>query len=190
MKTRWLWIAIIGVLVIVLSVLLGGKLFLRSSGIRTFGGDLYVNVSGTAYAFDDQTGEFLDVTQMTVDGCTDGGGIFEGTLSVLGFPITESGTIAGDAVVTVTGDGFYCIEYLPMCTHMETAENGEREYPLEHQCNFSYTYYVYPENPEFLAVVVYDYAEMEYYVAVMADSQEQAESRYAWFLENEPSLYD
>ena len=42
----------------------------------------------------------------------------------------------------------------------------------------------------FLAVLVYDAAEMDYYVAVIADNQAEAESQFAWFKENQPSLYD
>lgn len=190
MKTKWLWIAMFAVLVIALGVLLGGKLVLQSPGIRVFGGELYVDVSGTAYAFDDKTKEFLNVTQVNVDGYTAGTEIFEGTLSVQGFPITEGGTISGDPVVIDAGEGFYYIEYLPMCTHMETTENGEREYPVKHMCDYSYTYCVYPEDPDFLAVIIYDSVEAKYYVVVLAEDQAQAESRYQWFLEHEPSLYD
>lgn len=189
MKAKWIPIAIIAVLVLTLVALVVGNMILKSPGVRAFGGDLYANVSGVAYAFNEKTGEFVDSGTVTVKGCTEGDDYFVGELYTQSFPLADSGEISGEPTVT-EADGFYCIEYQPFCTHMATTEDGEREYPYKHACNYSYAYYVYPEKPEFLAVLVYDAAEMDYYVAVIADNQAEAESQFAWFKENQPSLYD
>lgn len=188
MKSRWIWISLVVLLVVVLAVVIGLQLWLTGPGIRVFGGELFVETSGMGYAFNDETGECIGSSLVQVDGQTDGSDVFSGELSVLGFPVTEAGTISGDPVVT-EAEGFYFIEYTPKCTHMETTASG-REYPVEHFCDYSYQYCVYPEDPDFLAVLIYDNVEMEWHTVVIADNEEQARERYEWFLENEPNLYD
>lgn len=190
MKSKWLWIALVVVVILALVSFVGVQYWLGRPGVRVAMGDLYVERSGMGYAFNDETGECIGSSMVTVDGKSDGEGVFDGTLSVLGFPITESGTISGDPVMTEAGGGFYYIEYSPQCTHMEVAEGTDRQYPVTHLCDYSYQYCVYPDDPQFLAVLIYDAVEMEWYTVVVADDEEQARERYEWFLENEPSLYD
>lgn len=190
MKTKWLWISIAAVLIVAIGATLGVRMWMSRPGVRLFAGDLYVELGGMGYAFNDETGECIGSSQVTVDGQTDGGDIFNGTLSVLGFPITEGGTISGDPVMIEAGNGFYYIDHSPMCTHTETVANSDREYPVEHFCDYSYQYVVYPDDPAFLAVLIYDSVEMDWYTVVVAGNEEQARERYQWFRENEPNLFD
>lgn len=189
MKGKWIWISVIAVLVLVIGGALGVQLWLQRPGVHVFMGDLYVNTGGMGYTFEDKTGECIGSSMVTVDGfANDKDHVFDGDLNVVAFPVIESGDISGDAYVTRAGD-FYYIEYGPLCTHLETTDTG-RQYPVTHACDYRYQYVVYPEDPSFLAITVYDSVKMEWHTVILAENEEQAKERYQWFLANEPSLYD
>ncbi len=188
MKKKWIWITIAAVL---LAAIIGGLIYLwylRSrSGAHLVGGELYVDISGTGFVFARSTGEYTDEqTPVTVIGNTNSDDIFEGELMVLGFPITEVGTLSGDPVFQDLGNGFYSIYYAPVCTHWETVDDIDVQ--DTHVCTYEYTYYFYPEDPDFLIVEVYEWLQIpgEYKCVVVADSQEEAAERYQWFVENGP----
>lgn len=189
MKSKWIWISVIAILVLVVGLAVGAQLWLGRPGVHVFLGDLYVNSGGMGYTFEDKTGELLGSSLVTVDGfANDKDHVFQGELDVVAFPVTEAGDISGDAIVTKVG-GFYYIEYNPLCTHLETKDDG-RQYPVTHSCDYSYQYVVYPEDPGFLAITIYDAVKMDWHTVVVAGSEEQAKERYQWFLANEPSLYE
>lgn len=190
MKSKWIWIGILVVLVVVFGSIVGVRQWMTRPGIHQFAGDVYVDLRGVGFCFDEKTGELKSEASVVIDGWTDGDEYFRGDLSVSSFPITEGGTIEGDAVLFEAGNGFYYIEYAPRCTHMETVPDGDRQYPLEHDCNYSYTYCIYPEDPSFMAVLVHDFTKQVWHTVIVADSEAQARERLAWFEANEPSLYE
>lgn len=189
MKGKWIWTSVIVVLVLLIGSVVGVQLWARRPGVRVLWGDLYVKTGGMGYTFEDSTGDCIGSSVVSVDGfANDKNHCFKGELGVVAFPITENGDISGDPVVTQYGD-FYYIEFNPLCTHLETADSG-RQYPVTHSCDYSYQYVVYPEDPTFLAITVYDAVKQSWHTVILADSEEQAKERYQWFLANEPSLYD
>lgn len=182
MKGKWLWTGIITALVLVVGAMLGLRLWGERPGVHMYFGDLYADLDGVGFVFDDATGEYIGQTPVAVDGRTEGDDTFVGELTVLSYPITETGTISGDPYVEEAKDGYYYIQYLPMCTHSETVD-GVTQFE-EHFCNYTYTYCVRPDDPQFLAVVIYDYNEEDYYTVVMAEDETQAKERYQAFLDS------
>lgn len=200
MKKKWIFIGIAVVVAVAVAVcaLLLLKKKKEQPGIHLVDGDLYGNLNGTGYAFLLKDGKLSDgecegETQVVVKGSTNSRGEFEGTLSVPGFPITESGTISGAASLVEDGNGFYELHYNPVCTHDETVEvtNGEGAVlsthtgKETHSCNYQYIYRFYPEEADFAVVYVYDIAKSDYYCVVVADSEAQARERFQWMKNNE-----
>ncbi len=190
MKKKGIKIAVIVAVLVVLAgvaALIWLHYLQNRPGAHLVGEQLYVDVSGTGFEVDKVTGKPIEKqTPVTVIGNTNKDDVFEGELMVLGYPITETGKITGDAVMEDLGDGFYSIYYAPACTHTETV-NGV-EVPKRHMCAYEYVYYFYPEDPDFLIVSVYEWQEYggDYHYIVVADSEEQAREDYLWFLANEP----
>lgn len=182
MKGKWLWTGIITVLVLTVGSLICIRLWGERPGVHLNFGDLYVDLDGVGFVFNDETGEYIGQTPVSVDGRTEGDEIFLGELDVLSYPISETGTISGDPYVEEAKDGYYYIQYLPVCTHSDTEDGVTRS--EEHFCNYTYTYCVRPGDPEFLAVVIFDYDEQDYYTVIMAEDEAQAKERYQAFLDS------
>lgn len=190
MKKKWI---LIGAAVAVAVVLLaGGLLYVKHMqsrpGVHVFDGKLYVDITGTGFTFDVESGELKGQTPVTVKGSAGVDASFDGTLSVLGYPVTETGKITHYSTLMDLENGFYEIHYSPACVHTETIDvtdeegnaTGTKTQQVNHLCNYQYIYVVYPENPDFLAVYIYDESETDYYCSVVADSEEQAKELYRW----------
>lgn len=190
MKKKWI---LTGVAVIVaVALLVGGLLYYKHMqsrpGAHMFDGKLYVDLQGTGFTFDVESGELIGETPVTAKGSAKVDDSFDGDLYVLGYPITETGTITDNSTLIDLENGFYEIHYSPSCLHTETVDvtdeegnvTGTKTEQVNHLCNYQYIYVVYPENPDFLAVYIYDDAETDYYCSVLADSEEQAKELYQW----------
>ena len=182
MKSKWVWVGIILTLVAVVAVVLGVRLWCERPGVHSFLGDLYVDMEGVGFIFSDEDGEYQGQTPVEVDGHSEGDGTFVGDLVVLSYPIAEEGKISGEPYVEDARDGYKYIQYLPVCTHSETVDGVTSL--KEHFCNYTYTWCVRPGDPEFLAVVIHDFDEEDYYTVILAEDEAQAKERYAEFLKS------
>lgn len=190
MKKKWIILitAAVAVVLALTGVLIWLNYLKNRPGAHLVGGELYAKFNGVGFVIDAETGKLTEEeSPVYVDGHSEKG-VFEGHLELLGFPITEVGTIKGDAVVQELSNGFYSIYYAPSCTHVneEDYESGPRQ--ETHFTTYEYTYYVYPEAPDFLIVGIYEWMELDgdpRYV-VLADNAEEAMEKYQWFIANEP----
>ena len=190
MKKKWKIILPATAAVLVLA-LIAGLIWLHylknRPGAHVVGGRLYADFSGVGYVIDAETGKMTeDQTPVLIKGKENKAGNFEGTLEMLGFPITQECTIKGDAVVEELGDGFYRIYYAPTCTHVVEDITGRRQ--ETHCTTYEYTYFVNVNDPDFMVAYVYAWAQLDGdpKFVVYADSEEQAMQDYQWFLENDP----
>lgn len=185
---------------VVLALAVGGLIYNKQMkerpGTHLFDGELYVHLDGVGYSFalkDGKLGDFQSETPVKVSGGTKGGEDFEGELSVLGYPITESGTISGTPAAVPGKNGFYEIHWNPSCTHTEsvTETNAEGETvssydkKVNHFCNYQYIFVVHPDHPDFAAVYVHNIVKDANYVVILADSEDQAKELYHWMKETE-----
>lgn len=190
MKKKWKIILSVTAAVLVLA-LIAGLIWLNylknRPGAHLVGGRLYADFSGVGYVIDAETGKMTeDQTPVLIKGKENKEGNFEGTLELLGFPITQEGTIKGDAVLTELGNGFYSIYYAPTCTHVVEDTTGRRQ--ETHYTTYEYTYFFHEDDPDFMIAYVYSWAPVDgdaKYV-VYAANEEQAMQDYQWFLENDP----
>lgn len=195
MKKKWVIIGAV-VLVLAIAVLIGIILYVNhmksQPGVYVFDGDLYVDLEGSAFTFNVKSGEVIGETPVDVNGCTKGGEKFEGTLSVLGYPTTETGKISGDPFVRKLENNFYEIHYSPACLHAESVDvtneagevTGTRTEQVDHFCNYQYIYCVNTDKPNFLAVYVYNMSKDEWYCSVVAENEEQAREGFQWLRDN------
>ena len=157
-------------------------------GAHWVGGRLYADFNGACFVIDAETGKLTeDQTPVLIKGNENADGNFEGVLELLGFPITQEGTIKGDALVEKLNNGFYSIYYAPTCTHVTQSDGGH--YQETHFTTYEYTYFFHEDNPDFMIAWVYSWAPLDgdpKYV-VLADSAEDAMEQYRWFLENNPN---
>ncbi len=190
MKKKWILIGVAAV--VVAALLVGGLLYYKHMqnrpGVHMFDGTLYVNLQGTGFTFDVETGEIIGETPVTAQGSAKVDKSFDGDLNVLGYSLSETGTITHNSTLMDVGNGFYEIHYSPSCQHTETVDvtdeegkvTGTKTEQKDHLCNYQYIYVVCPENPDFLAVYINDYAETDYYCSVLADSEAEAKDLYKW----------
>ena len=192
---------IIGIIIAVSILLVAGIVFLvvdylnekelqrekdalkASYGCHVVDDAVYAHFAGDCYVFNDKTGEPEALTSVALDGYQSGES-FVGTLELLDYQHSESGFLEGTPLVTKMGD-FYTILDRKTCRHAETNEDGSNKM-VTHFTDYEFTYYVYPENPEFLAVIIYEHVKDKYHVGIFANSEERAKEYYQWFRENEP----
>lgn len=186
MKKKWIPITLLSVVVLFIGAVIALSVWFESPGIRVFGGDLHAEVSAVGYIIDGETEEILGQTPVNVDGSTSRTeeDVFDGELLVLGYQNTATGTISATKAIEYAQD-FCIIHHLESCTHPEENEEGITQ-DVEHFCDYYYTWYLYPEDQDFLVVAVQDFEEDSTIYVVCADSEKQALERYDWFLANCP----
>lgn len=156
-----------------------------SSGCHIVDDKLYAHFSGVCYVFDDKTDQLVMETAVVLDGEETEEDAFSGTLSVLDYQHSEEGILSGTPIVEKREGGFYTVHDLQTCRHNEPDEDGLSNW-VEHFTDYEFTYYVYPEDPQFLAVLIYEHLEDDYYVGILAETEAEAKETYQWFKENEP----
>lgn len=186
MKKKWGWILAAAVVILVAAAL-GIRMWFVSPGIRVLGNDIHVELSQKCYIVDGQTGELTDETTVTINGGTTRRDreLFDGELKIKGYQNYTSGRITALKSIETAEDGCRIITHLENCTHRETDMNGITK-DVEHFCDYSYTYYLYPDDPGKLVVLIESFDEYNPMYAVCADSKEAALERYAEFMENRP----
>lgn len=186
MKKNLIGIVIIAVVVAVIGVAAAVHFWFEAPGIRLLGDDLHIEVNQIGYVIDSRTGKVTGQTPVNAKGSTSrhDSELFDGDLTVLGYQNTETGTIDTTMAIEATDSGFYLIRVLENCTHKETINKVEQN--VEHLCDYYYTYYVYPENDDFLVILVENFEETTPLYVVCADSEEAALEDYRWFMENKP----
>ena len=186
MKMKWGLIPVAAVVALVLAAL-GLRIWFNSPGIRISGNDIHVDLTQKCYIIDGQTGEMLDETSVTVEGATSRKDrqLFDGELKVFGYENSASGTITALKAIEVSDDGCWIITHLENCTHPEEDENGVTK-DVEHFCDYSYTYYLYPEDPGATVVLIESFDQYQPMYAVCADNEEAALERYEEFMKERP----
>lgn len=186
MKKKWFLLLVGAVLILVIAALCF-RIWFVSPGIRVLGKDIHVDLSQKCYIIDGQTGELLDETTVIVDGTTSRSdqGLFDGDLKILGYQNSASGTVTALKAIEQKNQDCWMITHLENCTHLEEDENGVIK-PVEHFCDYSYTYYVYPNDPAQLVVLIESFERYEPKYAVCADSEEAALERYQEFMKQHP----
>lgn len=184
MKLKWSWIPVAAIVLLVL-VALGLRLWFNSPGIRILGNEIHVDLMQKCFIIDAQTGEVLDETTVTVDGATsrNDSSLFDGELKILGYQNSATGTVTAVKAIELVDESCWTITHLENCTHQETDVNGITK-DVEHFCDYSYTYYLFPDAPEQMVVLIESFDEYKPMYAVCADSQETALARYEEFLKN------
>lgn len=156
----------------------------NASGCHVVDDRLYAHFAGDCYVFREKDDELVVLTSVSVDGNQTAKDTFKGTLELLDYQHSEDGFIEGTPLVSKVGD-FYTILDRKTCRHNETDEAGNNKM-VTHFTDYEFTYYVYPENPKFLAVIIYEHLLDDYYVGILANSEAEARTYYRWFQENEP----
>lgn len=189
-KKLWIIIAAAAAVLVIVVVTLCALFW---PGYRVVGDKLYVDIQKTGFVFDPETGEILGETPVKVSGTADSadGGDFEGEILVLSHQNMADGTVTGTAGTEKTDDGFVLIHYIESCTHYETVEFESGYEPendvtkkVEHICDYYYTVCLYPEDGDFAAVEVGDYAEETLVYVICAEDEAEAKERYQWYVEN------
>ena len=182
MKNKWGLIPVAAVVILVLASL-GVRIWFISPGIRIFGNDIHVDLTQKCFIIDGQTAEILDETTVTVEGSTSRRDrqLFDGELKIIGYQNSASGTITALKAIEKTEKGVWIITHLENCTHQEEDENGVIK-DVEHFCDYSYTYYLFPEDSEKLVVLIESFDQYQPMYAVCADSEEAALVRYKEYL--------
>ena len=186
MKRKW-WLLLVAVVIVVVLVALGLRIWLVSPGIRVLGNDIHVDLSQKCYVIDGQTGELLDETTVIIKGTTSRSDreLFDGELKILGYQNSASGTVTALKAIEKKTNDCWIISHLENCTHQEEDANGIIK-PVEHFCDYSYTYYLYPDDPGRLVVLIESFDQYEPKYAVCADSEEAALERYQEFMKQDP----
>lgn len=184
MKIKWGWVLSAFVVLLVVAAL-AIRIWFISPGVRIFGREIHVDLSRTCYIIDGQTGELVDETTVTVKGATSRSDreLFDGDLKILGYQNSASGNVTALKAIETKEDGCWVITHMENCTHQETDENGNVK-NVEHFCDYSYTYYLYPDAPEQTVVLIESFDEYKPMYAVCADSEEAALERYGDFLKH------
>lgn len=182
MKIKWGWIYAT-VAVIMLIAVVGVRIWFTAPGIRVMGNEIHVDLNQKCFIIDGQTGEMLDETTVTVKGATSKTDreLFEGELSIFGYQNSASGTITALKAIEKDDHGNWTISYLENCTHEEEDQNGVIK-NVEHFCDYSYTYYLYPEDPGQLVVLIESFDQYQPMYAVCADNEDVAMERYHEFM--------
>ena len=185
-NNKWIWIGMTLVVIALTAVVLGVNAWYNSGGVRVMGNQLRVELEGTGYVFDGETGEVTGQSPVILRGnnLSADKQTFDGTLEVLAYQNEELGTVTGTSVVQEGENGFWMVHYLEQCLHYEDVEDGTEA--VEHICDYYYTYFLYPKNPDFLVVLVESFKEDTPIYIVLADSEAEAAEAYTWFMENKP----
>jgi len=152
-------------------------------GCHIVDGKLYANFFGGCYIFD-KDGQAV-VSSLSCQGSEGEESSFSGDLAVMGFEPEESGYILRDPVVQRWDGGIYTVFDYPNCRHNERDENGLSKW-VTHSTRYEMTYLMCEDNPDYLAVQIYDRDDYVYYVAILADTEEEARAGWKWFDENRP----
>lgn len=156
----------------------------NSGGCHVVDDQLYAHVYGDCYIFKEKDNSLVDLTAVSVDGHQDDEDAFVGELNLMNYEHSEGGFLEGTPLVSKKGD-FYTVLDKKTCRHNETDEDGNNQM-VTHFTDYEFTYYFYPEKPEFLAVIIYEHLRDDYYIGILASSEEEAKEGYQWFQENEP----
>lgn len=182
MKKKWGFILVAAVILLVAAAL-GIRLWFNSPGIRILGNEIHVELTQKCFIIDVQTGEVLDETTATVKGATSRNdqSMFDGELKILGYQNSATGTVTALKAIETDQNGCWIITHMENCTHRETDENGVTK-DVEHFCDYSYTYYLYPDAPGKMVVLIENFDRYQPMYAVCADSEQDALVRYEEFL--------
>ena len=182
MKMKWGWIFAAAATLLLFAVL-GVRIWFTAPGIRVMGNEIHVDLDQKCFIIDGQTGEMLDETTVTINGATSKTDrqLFDGKLEIFGYQNSASGTITALKAIERDDKGNWIITYLENCTHEEEDENGIIK-DVEHFCDYSYTYYLYPNAPEQLVVLIESFNQYQPVYAVCADNEEAALQRYEEFM--------
>lgn len=186
MKKKWVWI-LLGSVAALLVAVIAVRMWFTSPGIRVFGNEIHVDLSEECYIIDGQTGELLNETTVIIKGATDRNdqSLFDGELKIIGYQNSADGEISALKAIETTESGCWTITHLENCTHQEEDDNGITK-PVEHFCDYSYTYYLYPNEPDKLVVLIESFSVYKPLYAVCADSAEAALVRYEEFMKDQP----
>ncbi len=155
-----------------------------SPGFHAVDGRAYAHFSGLCYVFDDE-GQILSQSAMVLDGEETEDASFAGELMVMGYEVTEGGYIEGKPAVQKWDGGIWSIFDHKTCRHNERDEQGMSKW-VEHPVRYAFTYYMREDDSRYLAVLIYDTEAYEYYVVILADTEDDAYAGYHWFKENKP----
>jgi hypothetical protein len=152
-------------------------------GFHIVDGKLYARLYGDCFIFD-SNGQAVD-SYLSCQGAEGDDNIFAGDLAVMGFEPPEDGYITHEPLVQRWENGIYTIFDHPNCRHNEPDENGLSTW-VTHTTRYAMTYLMREDDPEFLAVQIYDQNKYTYHVAILAQTEEEARAGWKWFDENRP----
>ena len=180
MKNKWGWFAA-AVIVLAVAFVVGLRLWFLSPGIHVLGNDIHVELERRCYVIDGKTGQILDETQVSINGSTSSEDpeLFDGELKVLGYQNSASGTITSLQAIEADELGNWRITHLENCTHQENVDGIIQD--VEHFCDYNYTYYIDPEAPELLVVLIESFDKDQPLYAVCGNTEEEALQRYQDF---------
>lgn len=184
MNRKWIWISAAIPVALLAAAVIGLQIWYNSSGIHVLGGELKVKMEATGYVIDGDTGEVIGQTPVSVNGVSTESDQFDGEALVLGYQNVGEGFITDTKDLERTDSGFYLIHCMESCVHDEEV-NGKTE-TVQHLCEYYYTYYLHPDDPEALVVCVGNFDERKLLYVVCADSETEALEQYDWFMENRP----
>lgn len=182
MKNKGAWILAATVAAAMLG-LLALKVWFTSPGIRVIGNDIHIELSRKCYIIDEASGEVVDETTVSINGSTNRSDpkLFDGEMKVLGYQNSASGRVSALMSIQRESDDCWMIEHIENCVHQENNDGIIRD--VEHFCDYYYHYYIYPNQPEQLIVLIDSFQVSEPQYAVCADTEEEALERYAAFVE-------
>lgn len=185
MKKKLSWILVAAVAVLLIAII-GIRVWYISPGVHVLGKEIHVDLSQKCYIIDGLTGELWDETTVSVKGETSRNdqSLFDGDLKVIGYQNSATGKITATKAIEITESGCWTITHLESCTHQEEDDNGITK-PVEHILDYSYTYYLYPNESDKLVVLIETFDANKPMYAVCADSEEHALSLYEDFLERQ-----
>lgn len=183
MKNIWRWLAI-AVIVLAVAFVAVLRLWFLSPGIHVLGKDIHVELERRCYIIDGKTGQIVDETEVSIDGSTSSEDpeLFDGELKVVGYQNSASGTVTSLQAIETDEHGRWRITHLENCTHQENVNGIIQD--VEHFCDYNYTYYIDPEKPELLVVLIESFEKDQPLYAVCGNSEEEALQRYQDFCED------
>lgn len=155
----------------------------ESYGFHIVDDKVYANFYGACIVFDSNGN--ATTSSLSFQGAQGEGDSFEGDLAVLGFEPDEGGYITHKPVVQKWENGIYTVFDHPDCRHNEPDENGLSTW-VTHATRYATTYLMREDDPDYLAVLIYDQNEYNYHVAILAETEEEARAGWKWFDENRP----
>jgi hypothetical protein len=186
MKNKW-WICLVAVIVVLVLAVFGIRIWFKSPGIHVWGDEIHINLTEKCFVFDGRTGELEDETTVTVKGGTSRSDkeLFDGDLKVIGYQNFADGTITDLKAIEKREDDSYIITHMENCTHPEEDDNGIIK-DVEHFCDYSYYYYIDPNDPTRLVVAIDSTSRYKTMYAVCAENEEAAQARYEEFISKLP----